>query len=162
MNTKHYLLTVLLIFYFSLLKAQAIDCLSNADCPLGEYCQKAIGDCDGVGTCWPLPIFCIGVPTCCGCDGITYEETWCGPAGVGVNVDCWGYCGECCDYLGDFNCDGNIDQHDFSIFASAWLTEADDIKWNPVCDISLPVDNFIDILDLAVLADNYLSINLCH
>jgi len=58
---------------------------------------------------------------------------------------------------GDLDDDGDIDFGDFSIFAPAWLTEPSDDGWNPDCDISVPANNSIDMLDLAVLVDNWLT-----
>lgn len=58
----------------------------------------------------------------------------------------------------DFDTDGNVDGYDFATFASAWLSSPPrDDNWNPVCDISIPADGVIDILDLAVLVDNWLK-----
>ncbi len=137
-------------------------CINNTGCFFYENCSKAIGDCDGVGTCqWragacPLII----TPPVCGCDGITYEGE-CSASMYGINIGCEGNCDECRYYLGDFNCDGNIDLHDFSILASAWLSEPGDTEWNPVCDIDFYTDSFIDTLDLVILAENYLSTDHC-
>ncbi|GJM26845.1 MAG: hypothetical protein DHS20C16_32600 [Phycisphaerae bacterium] len=73
-------------------------CQTNADCAFagqifGEYCQKATGDCDGTGSCSPVPQFCLDVwiPVC-GCDGQTYSNT-CYANRVGVNVAHEGACG---------------------------------------------------------------------
>ena len=52
--------------------------------------------------------------------------------------------------------DGDVDLEDFVAFASAWLTQPVDVQWNPACDISIPADNFINILDLCVFAENWL------
>lgn len=61
-------------------------CSDNGDCRDGEYCQKAVGDCDGVGVCAEIPIFCLDdyVPVC-GCDGAVYPNA-CYAAAFGVNV----------------------------------------------------------------------------
>ena len=135
-------------------------CLSNADCALSEYCAKADGDCDGIGNCQRRPDACILIiwPPVCGCDGVTYEGFGrCGAAWAGVSVDYEGYCDECYYYLGDFDCDEDVDLYDFSRFASAWLTEPGDARWNPYCNIGFPADNFIDMLDFTVLVENYLK-----
>jgi len=58
---------------------------------------------------------------------------------------------------GDFDRDSDVDIADFAILSSAWLTEPSDAQWNPVCDISRPADNFIDMLDLTAFADNWLA-----
>jgi len=135
-------------------------CLSNTDCALGDFCAKADGDCDGVGICQPRPGACIAIfwPPVCGCDGVTYWHFGrCSAASAGVSVDYEGCCDGCCYYLGDFDCDEDVDLRDFSILASAWLTEPGYARWNPDCDIGFPADNFIDMLDLAVLAKNWLE-----
>ena len=58
---------------------------------------------------------------------------------------------------GDFNINGRLEFNDFAILASAWLTEAGQGKYNPKCDVGIPADNFIDWLDLEVLAENWLN-----
>ncbi|MBN2182334.1 MAG: C10 family peptidase, partial [Sedimentisphaerales bacterium] len=60
-------------------------------------------------------------------------------------------------HTGDFDGDGNIDSADFAVFASAWQSTPDDLRWNPDCDISNPADNIINSLDLAVFVDNWLA-----
>jgi predicted outer membrane repeat protein len=60
-------------------------------------------------------------------------------------------------YVGDFNFSGSVNFDDFAIFALAWFTGPGDDQWNPACDISIPVDNFIDMLDLKVFAENWLA-----
>jgi len=62
-------------------------------------------------------------------------------------------------YIGDFDYDCDVDFHDFAILALPWLTEPGDAQWNPACDISIPADRSIDMLDLAVFADNWLTNN---
>ena len=52
---------------------------------------------------------------------------------------------------------GKVDMVDFAVFAAAWLSnDSPTANWNPDCDISEPNDGFIDELDLAVLAANWL------
>lgn len=58
---------------------------------------------------------------------------------------------------GDIDCDGDVDMIDFAIFALAWLTKPGELGWNPKCNIGIPVDSFIDMRDLAVLIDNWLT-----
>ena len=58
---------------------------------------------------------------------------------------------------GDFDIDGDVDFKDFSVFSSAWLTASGEEKYKPQCDISIPADNVIDWLDLAVLAEHWLA-----
>jgi hypothetical protein len=59
--------------------------------------------------------------------------------------------------VGDFDKDGDVDLKDFAIFASAWPTEYGDAEWNPDCDISIPVDDSVNMLDLVVFTDNWLT-----
>jgi hypothetical protein len=60
-------------------------------------------------------------------------------------------------YIGDFDSDCDIDLVDFAILAKAWLTEPPDPQWNRLCDIGTPPDNYIDWLDLDVLAEHWLQ-----
>jgi len=62
-------------------------------------------------------------------------------------------------YNGDFDGTCDVDFADFSIFGSAWLTHDGDAQWNPTCDISVPADNSIDMLDLVVFAQHWLEGN---
>ena len=55
----------------------------------------------------------------------------------------------------DIDGDGDVDREDFTILALAWRTGPGDDNWNPDCDIS--ADNFIDMLDLAVLIEQWLA-----
>lgn len=62
-------------------------CTVNKHCPRGQYCRKAPGDCDGIGTCSYKPDACLDVwRLVCGCDGQTYSNA-CYAALDGVNVD---------------------------------------------------------------------------
>jgi len=60
-------------------------------------------------------------------------------------------------YIGDFDYQCDVDFEDFAILGLAWLTEPGDDSWDPHCDISIPADKSIDMLDLAVFADNWLT-----
>ena len=58
---------------------------------------------------------------------------------------------------GDFEPDGDVDMFDLTILTSAWSSIPGDNDWNPVCDISDPNDNVINMLDLTVFLDNWLD-----
>lgn len=55
----------------------------------------------------------------------------------------------------DFNQDGITDSADFAMFASAWLTNSGDDRWNPDYDANL--DDTIDIQDLAFFTQHWLK-----
>jgi hypothetical protein len=56
---------------------------------------------------------------------------------------------------GDFDKDGDVDRADLATLTQAWLSEPGNPKWNPDCDIGIPVDNSINIQDLAVFSGNW-------
>jgi len=60
-------------------------------------------------------------------------------------------------YMGDFDYNCQVDSGDFAILALAWLTEPKDAQWNPTCDISIPNDSSINMLDLHVFVENWLA-----
>jgi hypothetical protein len=67
-------------------------CGKNEDCATDEYCAKAIGDCDGDGTCKTRPEICThNWDPVCGCDDKTYSNG-CSAAAKGVNVAAKGEC----------------------------------------------------------------------
>ena len=45
----------------------------------------------------------------------------------------------------------------FVILADAWLTEPGDDNWHLPCDISVPNDNIINVLDLMIFTTNWLE-----
>jgi len=59
---------------------------------------------------------------------------------------------------GDFESDCDVDLYDFAVFASAWLSGPSDGNWNPDCDIFETAEPVIDMLDLAVFVENWLTI----
>ena len=68
------------------------ECSNNNDCDSGEWCIKAIGDCDGEGICTPSGGHCPDyVDPVCGCDGVTYQNPDCAVM-EGANVDHEGEC----------------------------------------------------------------------
>jgi len=60
-------------------------------------------------------------------------------------------------YFGDFDNQCDVDFQDFAILALAWLTEQGQTDYNPICDISSPVDYKIDMFDLKVFCENWLQ-----
>ncbi len=68
-------------------------CSQNSDCASTEFCAKAVGDCEGRGSCRERPASCVStypVPVC-GCDGQDYSDG-CEAARQGVNVARRGHC----------------------------------------------------------------------
>lgn len=64
----------------------AAGCISNVECSSAQYCAKAPGNCDGVGSCEPRPELCpMFFAPVIGCDGQTYNNA-CEAAAAGVNV----------------------------------------------------------------------------
>jgi hypothetical protein len=64
----------------------------DSQCAPDQYCAKAIGDCEGTGTCISRPEFCTEeFNPVCGCDGNTYSNS-CYAARAGVNVAHQGSC----------------------------------------------------------------------
>jgi parallel beta-helix repeat protein len=59
--------------------------------------------------------------------------------------------------MGDFDYNCSVDFFDFSLFARAWMAGPEDAQWDPLCNISKPVDNYIDWWDMAILCDNWLA-----
>ncbi|MBC8217537.1 MAG: hypothetical protein H8E73_03655, partial [Planctomycetes bacterium] len=60
-------------------------------------------------------------------------------------------------YIGDFDYDCDIDFPDFATLALPWLTHPGDALWNPICNIALPEDTEINMLDLKLFAENWLT-----
>ena len=61
--------------------------------------------------------------------------------------------------LGDFICPDGIEFVDFAVLAETWLLEEGEEGYNPVCDISNPTDEIIDMSDLEVFTENWLKQN---
>lgn len=58
---------------------------------------------------------------------------------------------------GDVNGDCRVNLLDFSSQASAWLSTPGQANWNPTCDLSSPPDERIDLTDLLIVAEHWLS-----
>jgi hypothetical protein len=59
------------------------------------------------------------------------------------------------DIAGDLTGSYGVNFADFAVLANAWLSTPADDNWNLVCD--LKPDNVIDILDLQILVENWLT-----
>jgi hypothetical protein len=58
---------------------------------------------------------------------------------------------------GDFNSDCRVNLLDLTVQAASWLSSPGQANWNPLCDISSPPDERIDILDWLVFAEHWLA-----
>jgi len=120
-------------------------CWSNADCLEDEYCAKAAGHCDDMGTCELQYDVCLMIwDPVCGCDGRTYSNAGCA-AVAGVNVDYPGPCqpqaccfpdGSCSDLTED-EClyDGGIPQGPGSDCSTAECSQPSDMDDDGIPDI---------------------------
>jgi outer membrane protein assembly factor BamB len=99
----------------------AVTCTGNDQCPAGSFCQKGIGDCQGVGVCSNVPQTpcpAVSNPTLsdqvCDCNGQD-QSSWCQAAANSVSVAHPGTCAsaqtqtEVCDGI-DNDADGQIDE----------------------------------------------------
>jgi len=59
--------------------------------------------------------------------------------------------------IGDFDKDGDVDFADYATFASLWLVESGQSEVSPTGDIAYPQDGAVDIEDLRVFVQNWLS-----
>ncbi len=55
----------------------------------------------------------------------------------------------------DVNLDGLVDENDFYIFISAWLSQMGDENWNQRCNLAEPKDYIINNLDFAVVSSQW-------
>jgi len=59
--------------------------------------------------------------------------------------------------VADFICPDGVNMLDFAVLGLAWMSEHNQGNWNPECDISDPNDDIINLLDLAVFTENWLT-----
>jgi len=59
--------------------------------------------------------------------------------------------------IADFDYDYDVDFKDFAILALPWLTQPGDALWNPICNIAIPEDTEINMLDLKLFAENWMT-----
>ncbi len=57
----------------------------------------------------------------------------------------------------DFNQDRKVNFYDFSLFASAWQTQQSQPGYDSIFDISNPPDNVINLADLTIFAEKWLT-----
>lgn len=120
-------------------------CVDSADCPAGSYCDKSIGDCEGMGACQPYPVSCEPLlDPVCGCDNVTYENN-CKAAMAGVTVQ---YMGPCMPAMSDFDGDGDVDQTDFG-FLQRCISGTDVSQADPYCQsMKIDADQDVDSGDI--------------
>ena len=58
--------------------------------------------------------------------------------------------------IADVDMDGDVNLWDFAAFAAAWQAVNGQPEYDPLCDISDPIDGVIDIMDLKVFSDHWL------
>jgi len=63
-----------------------------------------------------------------------------------------------CPYALTGDLDGNckLDLEDLTILAIAWLSSSGDPAWNPTCDLAIPPDGIVNLMDFSILASNWL------
>jgi hypothetical protein len=113
------------------------ECMDNSDCSPGEYCAKAEGDCNGLGTCQSKHIIVtLALDPVCGCDGNTYFNA-AHAIQAGVNIDHRGYC-DTTDCVFNSDCDtdeycakavGDCDGEGICQFKPRFCSTI----WDPVC-----------------------------
>ena len=120
-----------------------------------------------------------GIDACTGTDGIEVVNVFLGdsfPNGLFITHDTSNAGGSCSNYKlvdwydiattgetvldidlswdprrirGDFNGDSFVDIEDLQALSVSWLAEPNDNSWSTACDVSLPPDGQINLLDIA-------------
>ena len=62
------------------------------------------------------------------------------------------------EYSADINLDGIVDIYDLSLFTSAWLSHFGEENWIGRCDLAMPQDYIINMLDYAVFANQWFKV----
>ncbi len=135
------------MYFYDDVSCDAVSCVSNEDCgfpDFGRYCEKEVGDCDGMGLCEAMPWGCPDVwDPVCGCDGVSYGNS-CEAAAVGVSIAYEGLC-----VVGDIDLDGDVDLADHSILANCLTGPGGGIL--PDCDTAnIDGDKDVDLGDFQV------------
>ncbi|MHC4882431.1 MAG: hypothetical protein ACYTCV_07505 [Planctomycetota bacterium] len=59
--------------------------------------------------------------------------------------------------IADVDTNGDVNLADFAVFAAAWqAVDRVDAEYDPLCDISDPIDGVIDVNDLTVFTNEWL------
>ncbi len=56
----------------------------------------------------------------------------------------------------DFDEDGFVELPDLGILGAAWSSDPCSDNWNPACDIAVPRNKVIDVIDFAVYSSEWL------
>ncbi|MBN2064595.1 MAG: hypothetical protein JW745_07310, partial [Sedimentisphaerales bacterium] len=57
----------------------------------------------------------------------------------------------------DLDFSDSVTLNDFNLLGLAWGSIVGDANYNPACELQNPADGVIDILDLAIFAENWLD-----